>query len=67
VTALNELMHHAKKSGVYLDRELAVAIFPLLSSEQQAAHPLPQTSDVDANSAYFHSLFNLHCRSLTGE
>jgi YD repeat-containing protein len=67
VTALNELMHHAKKSGVYLDRELAVAIFPLLSSEQQVAHPLPQTSDVDANSAYFHSLFNLHCRSLTGE
>ena len=31
------------------------------------AHPLPKTSDVDTNSAYFHSLFNLHCRSLTGE
>lgn len=67
VTALNELMHHAKNSGVYTDRELAVAIFPLLSSEQQAANPLPTTSDVDRISVYFHSLFNLHCRSLTGE
>jgi len=67
VTALNELMHHAKNSGVYSDRELAVAIFPLLSSDQQAANPLPRTNDVYTNSAYFHSLFNLHCRSLTGE
>lgn len=67
VTALNELMHHAKNSGVYLDSELAAAIFPLLSSEQQAANPLPKTNDVYTNSAYFHSLFKLHCRSLTGE
>ena len=67
VTALNELMHQAKNSGLYLDRELAVAIFPLLSGELQAAHPLPKTNDVDTNSAYFHSLFNLHCRSITGE
>ena len=67
VTALNELMHHAKDSGLYSDRQLAVAIFPLLSSEMQAAHPLPQKSDVDTNSSYFHSLLNLHCRSLTGE
>jgi hypothetical protein len=67
ITALNELMHHAKNSGMYLDRELAVAIFPLLSGDLQAAHPLPSTSDVDTNSAYFHSLFKLHCRSLTGE
>jgi len=67
VTALNELMHHAKKSGMYLDRELAVAIFPLLSPELKAANPLPQTSDVYTNSVYFHSLFKLHCRSLTGE
>ena len=30
------------------------AIFPLLRSKQQAANPLPKTSDVDMNSAYFH-------------
>ncbi len=67
VAALNELMHHAKKSGVYLDRELAVAAFPLLEPEQRAANPLPDTSDVYTNSVYFHSVFKLHCRSLTGE
>ena len=67
VTALNELMHQAKTSGMYSDRELAMAIFPLLSDELKAAHPLPNTIDRDKNSSYFHSLFNLHCRSLTGE
>lgn len=67
VTALNELMHHAKNSGMYSDRDLARAISKLLTPDQLAANPLPKTSDVDTNSAYFHSLFNLHCRSLTGE
>jgi hypothetical protein len=62
VTALNELMHQAKDSGVYSDRDLAKGISTLLSPDQLAAHPLPKTSDVDTNSAYFHSLFNLHCR-----
>jgi hypothetical protein len=28
---------------------------------------LPTSDDVDTNSSYFHSLFNLHCHSLTGE
>jgi len=31
VTALNELMHHARKSGVYTDRMLAEAAYNLLS------------------------------------
>jgi RHS repeat-associated protein len=61
VIALNELMHHAKDSGVYLDRQLARAISRLLLPDQLVAHPLPKTNDVDMNSAYFHSLFNLHC------
>jgi hypothetical protein len=67
LTALNELMHHASKSGFYNDRTLAQAIFTLLTPDQRAAHPLPKSSDVDVNSKYFHSLFKLHCRSVTGE
>ena len=67
MTALNELMHHARDSGLYLDRELAIGISKLLSRDELAAHPLPKTNDVETNSTYFHSLFKLHCRSLTGE
>jgi YD repeat-containing protein len=67
ITVLNELMHHARKSGVYEDRPLAEAAFKLLDPQQQAEHPLPQSHDVDINSSYFHSLLNLHCHSLTGE
>jgi hypothetical protein len=67
VTALNELMHHAKNSGLYSDRELARAISKIISPPQLAANPLPATSDVYTNSQYFHNLFKLHCRSLTGE
>lgn len=67
VTVLNELMHHAKNSGMYSDRDLARAISKLLAPDELAANPLPKTSDVDTNSVYFHSLFNRHCRSLTGE
>ncbi len=65
--ALNELMHHAKLSGRYDDRDLARAIAKSITPDELAAHPLPRTSDVETNSEYFHSLFNLHCRSLTGE
>jgi len=67
VTALNELMHQAKNSGVYSDRDLAKGIAKSITADQLAANPLPRTSDVETNSEYFHSLFNLHCRSLTGE
>jgi len=38
VTALNELMHQAKNSGVYSDRDLAKGIAKLLSPDQLAAH-----------------------------
>ena len=31
ITAMNELMHHARKSGVYTDRMLAQAAFNLLT------------------------------------
>jgi len=62
VTALNELMHQARKGGLYNDRTLARAIFGLLTQQEKKDHPLPTTGDVDTNSKYFHSLFNLHCR-----
>lgn len=67
VTVLNELMHNAKNSGMYSDRDLARAISKLLAPDELAANPLPKAKDVDTNSAYFHSLFNRHCRSLTEE
>jgi hypothetical protein len=67
VTALNEVMHHAKNSGLYSDRDLAIAVATLLTPDQLEENPLPKTSDRDTNSKYFHSLFNQHCRSLTGE
>jgi len=63
VTVLNELMHHARNSGVYTDRTLGLALFKLLTPGQQKEHPVPTSSDVIVNSKYFHSLFNLHCRS----
>ena len=59
VRALNELMHHAKMSGRYDDRDLARAIAKSIAPDELAAHPLPKTSDVETNSKYFHSLFNL--------
>jgi hypothetical protein len=43
VTALNELMHHASKSGFYSDRTLAQAIFSLLTPREQQANPLPRS------------------------
>ncbi len=67
VTALNELMHHGKKSDFYSDRTLAQAIFPLLTSAEQLAHPLPKSRKAEVNSRYFHPLFNQHCKSPTGE
>lgn len=67
VTALNELMHHARNSGVYTDAQLAYAAFQLLDPDEQLKRRLPKSNDVIANSKYFHSLFNLHCRSTTGE
>jgi len=67
VTALNELMHHARNSGVYTDRMLAEAAFKLLTPDERLQHPLPKSKDVITNSKYFHPLFNLHCRSVTGE
>lgn len=67
VTVVNELMHQARNGGTYEDRTLGRSIFTLLSPEEQAKHPLPRTDDVEVNSKYFHSLFNLHCRSVTGE
>jgi hypothetical protein len=67
VTALNELMHHARKSGVYTDAQLAAAAFRLLTPDEQLKNPLPRSNGVEANSKYFHPLFNLHCRSVTGE
>jgi YD repeat-containing protein len=67
VTVVNELMHHARKKGVYDDRTLARAAFSLLTREEQIDNPLPKSHDVEANSKYFHPFVNLHCRSLTGE
>jgi len=68
VTALNELMHHAKDSGVYTDRMLAEAAYNLLTPWGRFAHPLPKNkNDVEANSKYFHPFVNQHCRSVTGE
>jgi YD repeat-containing protein len=67
ITVLNELMHHARKSGAFSDRALAIAAFSLLSPGDKLNHPLPTTNDIEANSKYFHPLFNLHCRSITGE
>jgi hypothetical protein len=67
VTALNELMHHARNSGVYTDRMLAEAAYNLLTPWGQFGHPLPKSNDVIANSKYFHPFLNLHCRSITGE
>lgn len=67
MAALNDLMHHARESGVYSDRALAQAIFPLLTDEEKIAHPLPTSSDYLVNSKYFHPLFNTRCHSLTGE
>ena len=66
ITVLNELMHHAKKSGVYDDRALAEAAFKLLLPDEQKANPLPTSNDYKKNSEYFHPLFNAHCSSLTG-
>jgi YD repeat-containing protein len=67
VTALNELMHHARKSDFYTDRILAQALFKLLSPAEQQAHSLPQSRNEEVNSLYFHPLFNQHCKSPTGE
>ena len=67
VTALNELMHHARNSGIYTDRMLAEAAYKLLTPWRQFANPLPEPNDVDANSKYFHPVINQHCRSVTGE
>jgi len=67
VTALNELMHHARQSGFYSDRTLAQAIFRLLSPAEQQIHPLPKSRSEEVNSRYFHPLFNKHCKSPTGE
>ena len=67
VNALNELMHHARKSGFYNDRALAEAIFPLLTDKEKLENPLPASSDYRVNGMYFHRLFNTRCRSVTGE
>jgi hypothetical protein len=67
VTVVNELMHQARKKGVYDDRTLARAAFSLLTREEQIDNPLPKSNDVEANSKYFHPFVNVHCRSLTGE
>ena len=67
VTALNELMHHARKSGIYTDRMLAEAAFQLLTPEERLNNPLPKSKSENANSEYFHPLFNNHCRSPSGE
>lgn len=62
VTALNELMHHARKSGRYGDRDLATGVFLLMSPVDQQNNPLPKSKDHDVNSQYFHSHFKLRCR-----
>ena len=67
VTAVNELMHHASKSGFYSDRTLAQAIFRLLTPDEQQRNPLPRSRDFYINSRYFHPLFTKHCHSITGE
>jgi hypothetical protein len=67
VTALNELMHHARKTDFYLDRTLAQAIFRLLTPTEQQAAPLPKSKNEEVNSEYFHPLFKKHCKSPTGQ
>ena len=67
MAALNDLMHHARESGVYNDRALAQVIFPLLKDEEKLANPLPTSSHYLVNSKYFHSLFDTRCRSVSGD
>jgi YD repeat-containing protein len=67
VTVLNELMHHAKKSGLYNDRTLARAAFALLTPTERKENPLPRSGDISVNSRYFHPLFTKRCPSTTGE
>jgi hypothetical protein len=67
VTVVNELMHHARQSGVYDDRVLARGAFSLLTPDEQTRNPLPKSGNAETNSKYFHALLKLHCRSATGE
>jgi hypothetical protein len=61
-TALGETFHHAKENGLYTDRDLAKALFSLLSPNDQKLHPLPGSNDTVANSGYFHPLvLTAHC------
>jgi hypothetical protein len=60
-TVLAELMHHAKASGLYDDRTLSRAILSFLTPNERVDHPLPNTSDIETNSKYFHALFSAKC------
>jgi hypothetical protein len=60
-TALGEVLHQSRNSSVYTDRDLAKAVFSLLSPGEQSTHPLPRTDATDPNSAYAHPLILGHC------
>jgi hypothetical protein len=61
-TALNEIMHTAKNSGLYFDRTMAIALSRALTLDELKANPLPASSDEDVNSRYWHPLFLNHCQ-----
>jgi hypothetical protein len=61
-TALSEVIHHAKNSGVYGDRTMAKAVFKILSPAEQKANPLPRTNDQGTNSRYWHPLVLNRCQ-----
>lgn len=60
-TSLNEVIHHAKNSGVYGDRTMAIAIFNIMTPAERAANPLPKSSNQRINSGYWHPLLLGHC------
>jgi hypothetical protein len=61
-TALNEIMHTAKNSGLYFDRTMAIALSRVLTPDDLKSNPLPKSSDEGINSRYWHPLFLKHCQ-----
>jgi hypothetical protein len=61
-TVLNEIMHQAAGGvGLYSDRDLAKALFSIMTASEKAANPLPRTGDAEKNGRYFHSFFSGRC------
>ena len=52
---LAEVLHHAARIGVFLDRELAWAGYQVAWAQGHRVAPPPTTNDRMANSNYFHN------------